>query len=197
MAPPQLPRDAPVVNVRHPVHVRLLVHGRRELDMPLFHGGDGFVGERLNFEEPLHGQPRLDHGAAALRGGDGKRVVLDLDQQAKCVEVGDDAFSRHIPIHAVIGRSGQVDMRGLVHDGQLGQGMPLADLVVVRIVRGRDLHRAGAELRLCPFVRQQRDFAMHKWQQNRLTDQRGVALICRVHHHRNVTQHRFGASGWQ
>ena len=34
MPPPQLPRDAPVVDVPHPLEVGLRVHLRRELDVP-------------------------------------------------------------------------------------------------------------------------------------------------------------------
>jgi hypothetical protein len=67
MAPPELARDAPVVDVLHPVEVGLLVLLGREADGFVavgvgLDGGDGLLGERLNLDEPLRGEARLDDG---------------------------------------------------------------------------------------------------------------------------------------
>src|SRR5579884_762564 len=74
MSPPQLARDAPVVNVLHPVQVDGLVIVGREADVSLrdrFRGGlrhAHAAGARLlvDGDEPLRGEPRLDHGLAAV-----------------------------------------------------------------------------------------------------------------------------------
>ena len=68
----------------------------------------------------------------------------------------------------------------------------LAHLEVVRIVRGRDLDRAGAELGIDGVVRDDRDLAPQERQDRRLPDERRVALVLGVHRHRGVAQHRLG-----
>ena len=82
MAPPQLTADAPVVYVLHPVEKGLLVLLGSEADGflavgPGLHGGDGFVRQRLNLDEPLRGKARLDHSFAAVAVADVVGVVLD------------------------------------------------------------------------------------------------------------------------
>src|ERR1019366_4684664 len=66
MSPPQLPRDAPVVNVAHPLEVSLGVILRHELDVAVLHHRDGAVGQRLDLDEPLRRKPWLDDGLAAI-----------------------------------------------------------------------------------------------------------------------------------
>ncbi len=85
VAPPELAGDAPVVDVLHPVEVGLLVLLGGELN-GLFairvrlDGGDGFLGERLDLDEPLRGEARLDDGFAAVAVADVVGVVLDCAQ---------------------------------------------------------------------------------------------------------------------
>ena len=105
MAPPELAGDAPVVDVLHPVEVGLLVLSgvnwmccRSSLD-----GGDGFVGQGLNFDEPLRGEARLDHGLAAVAVADVVDVVLDAGQEALLFEVGDDALAGDVAVEACVG----------------------------------------------------------------------------------------------
>src|SRR5580658_9632257 len=79
MAPPELARDAPVVDVGYPLDVDLLVVLGREADGLVaggvgFDGGDGPLGHRcsagvrlfVDGDEPLRGEARLDHGFAAV-----------------------------------------------------------------------------------------------------------------------------------
>ncbi len=73
MSPPQLPRDAPVMDVLHPVQVRLPVVLRRELDVAFLHRCDGLVRQRLDLHEPLRRKSRLNHGLAAVAVAHGSR----------------------------------------------------------------------------------------------------------------------------
>jgi hypothetical protein len=54
-----------------------------EGDVTLLNGLDGFVGERLDLDEPLHGEARLDDGTRTLRDGDRHGMVFDLDENAE------------------------------------------------------------------------------------------------------------------
>ncbi len=101
MTPPQLARDAPVVDVLHPLVVGFAVLVGRELDVALCDCCDGFgcdavaagAGGLVDGEEPLEESARLDDDAGALADADGVGVLFDFNEEAKGFEVGDDAFA--------------------------------------------------------------------------------------------------------
>ena len=64
---------------------------------------------------------------------------------------------------------------------QAGQVVPAADLEVVRIVRGGDLDRAGAELGVDMRVGDDRDHPAGQRQLDLMADQMAVARVIRVH----------------
>ena len=82
VAPPELAGDAPVVDVVHPLEIGLGPVRRDELDRAVLDDADGLVGERLDADEPLPREVRLDDVLAAVAVADGVVVVLDLDEQA-------------------------------------------------------------------------------------------------------------------
>ncbi len=72
------------------------------------------------------------------------------------------------------------------------QLMPLADLEIVEVMRGRDLHRARALLGVRIFVGDDGDQAADQRQAHILADQLRVALILRMHGDRRVAEHGLG-----
>ena len=100
VSPPELARDAPVVDVGHPLHVGLLVHLRGELDVAFAHGGDGLVAiEAVSLRVLLtarnHCRERRGSMTAPVRceSAMASGVVLDVDEQAGGFEVGDDLLA--------------------------------------------------------------------------------------------------------
>ncbi len=81
MPPPELPRNAPVVNVVHPLEIGLLVHLRRKANVLFAHSLFGLVRQRLNLDKPLRREPRLHHRLAAVAEPHGVRMVLHRHQQ--------------------------------------------------------------------------------------------------------------------
>ena len=83
VTPPQLARDAPWLDVFHPVEIGRLPVLRHEVGLALAHGGDCRLGQFCCVDVPLLGQIRLDHhvGAVAVRHriGDGLDLV-DADR---------------------------------------------------------------------------------------------------------------------
>ncbi len=73
--------------------------------------------------------------------------------------------------------------------------MSLADSEIVGIVRGRDLHRSGAEVCADPTVGDHGNFAPHQRQQQLLAVQMLVAVVVRIHGHGYVAEHGFRARG--
>ena len=82
VAPPELARDRPVVDVLHPVEVGRFPCLRQDLNRAVAHDVDGRFCERLDFHEPLPRDHRLDIGVAFAMHADRVRVVLRLLQQS-------------------------------------------------------------------------------------------------------------------
>lgn len=75
--------------------------------------------------------------------------------------------------------------------------MPFANLEVVEVVCGRDLHRARALLGVGVVVTDDGDGAIRQWQHDALADEVLVLrlLVRRVHGHRRIAEHGLGARG--
>ncbi len=62
--------------------------------------GDGRLGQRLRFHEPLLGDQRLDDRLAAVAFAEAERVILDLVEKAELFQIGDDALAGFEAIEA-------------------------------------------------------------------------------------------------
>ena len=87
MAPPELAADAPVLDVPHPLEVRLRPVLRHEARAAVFHRGDGRRGERRDLHVPLVREIRLEHGAAAVAARHDEPMLLDVLEQARGFEL--------------------------------------------------------------------------------------------------------------
>ena len=206
MAPPELARDAPVVDVGHPLEVDLLVVLGREADGLVavgiwLDGGDGELGHGcaavvrlfVDGDEPLRGEARLDDGFAAVAMADVVGVVLDRGEEPLLFEVVDDFLARHIAVEARVGAAFGVDVGAVVHHVDGGQMVALAEGEVVGIVRGRDLDGAGAEVAADPGVDNDGNLAIHERQAQLFAVEMEVALVLGMNGHGGVAEHGLGA----
>ena len=160
MSPPLLAADAPVADVAHPREVQVLVLLRHELDLAAFDHFDGRFRERRDRDEPLVRQPGFDDRAGAVAARHHQLVRFDLVDQAGGFEIGDDALARNGAVEpAIRGGNDLVEVRVGSEDVDHRQAVPLAHLVVVEVVRRRDLHAAAAERRIDIRVGDDRNFA--------------------------------------
>src|SRR5580698_7510395 len=142
MPPPELARDAPVVNVPHPLEVGFCVLFRREPDIALLDGSDGFICEGLNLYEPLCRKARFHHALATVALADGVNVVFRAYQQALRLKVGENSLARRIAVQTCVCAALGVNLRRLIHHIDGGQSMPLTERKVIGIVRRRNLYCA-------------------------------------------------------
>ena len=164
MAPPELARDAPVLDVAHPVEVRLRPVLGDEADAAGFDGRDRRLGERLDLHEPLVGEiaarrrccERSPRGTVSVCVSICARAGRAASSSATtpCAPRSDRA---RVSAPAVV-----VQRRRRREDVDLRQAVALADLEVVEVVRRRDLHAAGAELRIDELVGDDRDRAVRR-----------------------------------
>ena len=195
MAPPQLARDAPVVDVAHPLEVRLGVLFGRKADVALLHRGNGLVGERLNPDKPLRREQRLNHGLAAVALADGVHVVAHPCQQLLRFQIGQNPLPRLVAIETGIRAGGGIHVRRLVHHADRRQALALPQGEIVGVVRGRHLDRAGTEVAAHPGVGHDGNLASGQRQAQHLAVQVSIAFIVRVNGDRDVAQHGLGPGG--
>ncbi len=195
VAPPQLARDAPVVQVVDPVEVALGQVGRVHGRAAVADGVTGGLGDALDLHPPLQRQARLDDRAAALAVADGVHVRALLGHDPTLVAQRGDHGGPRLEAVQALERAAHRDDAPAVHDGQVRQAVALADLEVVRVVRGRHLDGAGAELRVDVLVGDDRHAATGQRHLDLGADQVRVPLVLGVHRDGRVTEHRLGARG--
>ena len=118
-------------------------------------------------------------------------IVLHLDEIAAGLEVVDYGLAGLIAVHAVV-LAAVYDLRVVVEDEDVVEVVPLGDLEVVRVVAGRHLDAAGAEVHLDVVVSDDGYLAAHEGQDAGLADDVGVALVVGVHGDAGVAQHGLG-----
>ena len=73
-------------------------------------------------------------------------MLVGLDEEAGRVEIGENALARLVAVEPGVDAAFLGDGGIRVHDVDLRAVVACADLEVVRVVRGRDLHGTRAEL---------------------------------------------------
>ena len=163
--PPELARNAPGLDVLKPVEIGLFPVLGHELGLAAAYGFKRRLGQRLGVDIPLVGQPGLDDDARAVAMRHDMRVGLDLVEQPALFHHCDDALARSEAVDPVQRQNrvevggwrepGQerfvadkIELRLSVEDVDQRQLVPLANLEIVEIMRGRDFHRAGSLLRV-------------------------------------------------
>ena len=120
------------------------------------------------------------------------RVGLLLQQQAFLPQVFDDQLARLDARQSVVAKAGDVHAAVEVHAVDDLEVMALPDVVVHRVVPGRDLERAGAEVRIHRLVSDDRQLAADQREGCRLADHVAVARVVGMHGDPGVGEHRLG-----
>ena len=101
MAPPELARDAPRLDVFHPIEIGVLPVLRDELGLAVAHRGDRRLRQLLGVDVPLVGQIWLDHHVGTVAMRHDVTVRLDLLDQPLLFKPSNDCFPRRETIHAL------------------------------------------------------------------------------------------------
>ena len=194
MAPPELARDAPGLDVLHPFEIGLFPVLRHERGRARAHRRDRRLRHGLGVDIPLVGQIGLDDDAGAVAMRHHVRVRLDLFQEAEIFQPRHDRLARGEAVDIVeffrklaraFRQAAQVIL--VVDEGEaalaiehvdLRQAVALADLEVVEVVRRRDLDRARSLLGIGVVVADDRDAAADQRQDDVLADQVPDAARC-------------------
>ena len=195
MPPPKLAADAPVLEIFHPVRVSLGPALGAELDVAVRHRVGGFLHAGI-FQEPLHGNARLDRHMSALGVTDVVLVFLHFQQQTHFLQLRRRPLARDDAVEAVKIRTIRaVDVR--VRSENVDDFQIVADAdFKVRLVVGRgDFQRASAELDVHMVVRDDRNLRMRKRPEHLAPDVFRKTRVLRIHRHRHVAHQRFRTGG--
>jgi hypothetical protein len=191
MAPPQLPGDAPVADVLHPVEVGFGKAVGDKLGLPFLHHFNGLLGQRLHFHKPLGRDDGLHIVVAAVAGAHIVGVVLHLYQVSLGVQVGHNGLPGLVAVHAFVFAAQIVDLALVVQHPDDLQIMPQAHLEVVGVMGGGHLDAAGTEFHLGIVIGHHGDGLVQQGQDHVLAHNGLVALIVGVDADAGVTQHGF------
>ena len=186
MAPPQLARDAPVLDVFQPMLVGVLVFRGIELYLVVHHGSESQVGKVPHLQEPLHRQFRLNGHARALGATHLVRVVLHLLHQAGSLKVFLYLLAHIEAVHAHIQAGGLAERAVVVEDVYALQLVLLAQHIVVHIVGRRHLQATRTELHVHVVVLYHGNHSAHKRHDNFLALQPGVFRVIGIDTHGRV-----------
>ena len=175
--PPELARDVPVRDLLERADRELVLRLGVVADAPLLQRRERRLARLLHRHPPLQRDERLDPGVAALARADRVPVVLALLEPVVLLQPGE-----HGLVGLLLRLPGEV-AGVLVHPAvrtDHGQDLELvvaADLEVGRVVAGRDLERAGAELGLDARVGDHRHGPLDVGDEHLLADRVAVALV--------------------
>ena len=172
MAPPQLARHAPVLDVFQPLAVGGGPVFRHEFQLAGIDRVQALFGEAFHAHEPLVGEHRLDHRVGAVAARDHQLVRLGRDQQAFCLQFVEQLLPRVVAVQPLVfGRAEVVHFGVERQHADRHQLVALADLPVVEVVRRGDLDHAGAEFAVDIVVGDDGDAALGDRQAHVLADQ--------------------------
>ena len=196
MTPPELARNAPVLDVFHPVPVGVDPVLRHEFHRAVLNQLKAALAKRVHFHEPLVGEIGLDDLSGTVTARHLQFVRFFLHQQSGFGQVGQYRFTRALHVQpAVFFRHGIVQMRVGGQDVDHRQAVALADRIVVEVVCRGDFDHAGTEFAVHVVVGDDWNLTVGQRQLHGLADQMRVAFVFRMHHHRGVAEQGFRAGG--
>ena len=193
VAPPQLARDAPVLEVLHPGGVGLRPARGVERDLAGVDRIERRPLELVNGHKPLLRKPRLQCGVATVAVHDGVIEVLDVIEQVVLLEPLDDGLAALVAVHAGELAVAFDDHRVLVEDVDLRQVVSLTHGVVVGVVGRSNLNEAGTEVGVDMPILKDGDLTVDDGKLDGLAHEGGLLGVLRGNGDARVAEHGLGA----
>src|SRR5262249_3071164 len=117
VAPPKLTRNAPGLDIVHPVEIGCFPLFRHELRMARTDRASSRSRELSGIDVPLVCQKRLNHDTGSIAMRDDMRLRLHLGKKAERLHARDNLFARHEPVDAMklhrLGQFGRIFWQSL------------------------------------------------------------------------------------
>ena len=193
VAPPELARDAPVLDVVKEVEPHLLRLLGQDGQLAVAHCVRGALCHPGAIDPPLGLEDWLDDVTSPAADGDGHCVILLAAEEPKILERLEHSHARVEAHHALKLSAISRHLTLISEDRDLLEAVTAAALEIIRVVRGRDLDRARPEAHVDEHrVRHDRDLAWHEGMNEEASVELLVPRIVWVNCHRGVAEHRLG-----
>ena len=158
MTPPQLTGDTPVLNIVHPLVVGFIPVLRHKADFAAFHCFDSRLSQLFDCHVPLIGEVWFDNRPRAIATRYFKFVIVNFNQYTVFFELRYNSFTRIKAVQPLIGFRGFVVNFGIRReDIDHRQAVTLTHVVIVEIMRRRNLNAAGTKFRIHIIISNDRD----------------------------------------
>ena len=145
VAPPNLPRYTPVLNIVHPFVIDAFPIRRYYPCSAFLHSSDGLFGKRAYFDKPLLGKKRFDHGLTPVTVSYRIPVRFRLFKQASLFEIFQDLFPALKSVHTLVRTCQLIHVSVLVNDFYSFELMGAANFKIIEIMGGGDLQSTSTE----------------------------------------------------
>ncbi len=193
--PPQLPADAPVLDVIHPTQENFREAIRHKCNLSLAHRFRCHCGQAIHVHKPLRRHQRFHDLPTPLRPGNIHQVRLFLQHQACLCHIFPDGFAGFETLHTGVFAGIFVQCRIFVHNVDQSQVVALTNFIVMRVMPRGYLERASAKVLGHILVCHHRDFPAQDWDNHFFTHKPRIAFILRVHCHGCITRNGFRTGG--
>ena len=195
MSPPDLPADAPILNVLQPLRINLLPVPGEKADQVLAHHRQRFLCFRVT-QKPLLAQSRFDRDAGSFAEADCILIRLFLSQQTSLGQQLRRLLPRLEAIQSVELRHGRtIDPTIRMQHIEHRQSVTLADLEVHFVVCRRHLQNAGPKFRIDRFIANDRELRARQRAPDMFSDQIAIARVVRRDGNGNVGHDRLRPGG--
>ncbi len=191
--PPQLTRNAPVLDVFHPIIIGFCKALGHEGNLLVHNRVDCGTGKSLHFYKPLLGNKRLYRGVATVTVSYTVRVRLNFYKMPACFKLFHKLFSAFVAVKPLEFARKRVHCSVIVHNPHNGQIMAQTDLEIVGVVRGRDFYNARTEFHIGVRVADNGYRLVYYGQNYVFAYKVLIALVLGVYCNRGVAEHGFGA----
>ena len=195
MSPPQLTADTPVLDVLHPVTVRVLIFCRIELQVVVHYRRQCHIRKVLHLEEPLHGQFRFDHYIRTFRISYLVCIGFRLFQQAGSFKIFFDLLADIETIHSDIHAGSFAQCTVIIEDVNARQIVLFAQHIVVYVMSRSHFQATCTKLDIYIIIFNHRYCAVYQRNDYFLSFQPCILRVVRVDTHCRVTHDCFGTGG--
>ena len=195
MAPPELTRNAPILDIGKPPLVGLVGALGGDLDLALLDDLERGLAHLLHADPPLLGHHGLDDVLGLLAKGNLHGVGLLLDEESKLGQLLHNSVTGIEAFLTLEGAGVVVQGSVLVENVDELKVVTLAELVIVEIVGRGQLDSTGTELLVDVGVGDNREETVDEGVAGELANKVGVARILGVDGNTGITKHGLGTGG--
>ena len=194
MPPPDLARNAPVLDVLHPVAVGINPLLGMKLNLAIIDHLQGWLRKRFHLDEPLLGEIGFNNHICPLGVTNIVLILLNTHKIAKLFQILENFVASIKSVHTAITKI--ISHPAIFTDnGENREIVSPGNLIVVGIMRRSNFQRSGSELNVNIIISNNGNMASCNRNNGMSSNQMTIPWIVGVNGNSNVCQNRFRPDG--